>query len=158
MYPEPIWISAQQFKEYITVDERDSFNYLSVYFNVKDDPHPPLYYLLLHTVSSLFQGKVEPVMGCAINILAILGCCLCFLRLGRLLEAQGILPVGYGRILGLGACLVYGLSQGAVAATLLIRMYGLLSFWCVAFFVMHVRRWLGEGFCGNNKRLGTVDR
>ena len=156
VYPEPIWISAQQFKEYITVDERDSFNYLSVYFNVKDDPHPPLYYLLLHTVSSLFRGKVEPVMGCAINILAILGCCLCFLRLGRLLEAQGILPVGYGRILGLGACLVYGLSQGAVAATLLIRMYGLLSFWCVAFFVMHVTRWLGEGFCGKNKILGTV--
>lgn len=156
VYPEPVWISGKQFMEYISVDGQDNFNYLSVCFNVKDDNHPPLHFLLLHTVSSLFRGRVEPFMGCLINILAILGCCLCFFRLGRLLEAGEILPSGYGRPLGLCACLVYGLSQGALATTLLIRMYGLMTFWCVIFFTMHVKRWLGQGFERKKKGLAAV--
>ena len=41
VYPEPVWITAKQFRDYLTVDSEDCFNYLSVYFNVKDDNHPP---------------------------------------------------------------------------------------------------------------------
>ena len=56
VYKEPVWISARQFRDYITTDSRDHFNYLSVYFNVKDDNHPPLHFMALHTVSSVFRG------------------------------------------------------------------------------------------------------
>ena len=90
VYPEPVWIGAEQFHDYITVGEEDAFSYLSVYFNVKDDNHPPLHFMLLHTMSSLFRDTVGPFQGCAINILAILGCCVCFFGLGALLERQGI--------------------------------------------------------------------
>ena len=78
VYPEPVWISGQQFHEYLTVNSKDCFNYFSVYFNVKDDNHPPLHFMLLHTMSSMFQGVLAPFMGCFINIAAVLGCCICF--------------------------------------------------------------------------------
>ena len=73
VYPEPVWIDAERFRDYLTVGKDDGFNYLSVYFNVKDDNHPPLHFMLLHTMSSLFRGTVSPFVGCFLNILAILG-------------------------------------------------------------------------------------
>ncbi len=142
VYPEPVWIGAEQFHDYITVGEEDAFSYLSVYFNVKDDNHPPLHFMLLHTMSSLFRDTVGPFQGCAINILAILGCCVCFFGLGALLERHGILPRGYGRAVGICAALLYGLSTGGIATALLIRMYGLLTFFCVALFYVHMKKWL----------------
>ena len=156
VYPEPVWIGAEQFRDYITVGEEDAFSYLSVYFNVKDDNHPPLHFMLLHTMSSLFRDTVGPFQGCAINILAILGCCLCFFGLGALLERHGILPRGYGRAVGICAALLYGLSTGGIATALLIRMYGLLTFFCVALFYVHMKKWLEKGFGGKNRTLTAV--
>ena len=143
VYPEPVWISKEQFQDYVATGEEDRFSYLSVYFNVKDDNHPPLHFMLLHTMSSLFPGTIVPMLGCVINLLAILGCMICFLRLGLLLEEGGLLPKGYGGILGVGASLLYGLSAGGIATALLIRMYGLMTFFCVALFYLHVKKWLG---------------
>ena len=56
VYEEPAWITSGQFRDYVTVDGSDAFDYLSVYFNVKDDNHPPVHFMLLHTMSSLFPG------------------------------------------------------------------------------------------------------
>ena len=60
VYEEPVWISAEQFRDYVTVDGDDAFDYLSVYFNVKDDNHPPVHFMLLHTMSSVFRGTLSP--------------------------------------------------------------------------------------------------
>lgn len=156
VYPEPVWISRQQFNDYITVGEDDGFNYLSVYFNVKDDNHPPLHFMLLHTMSSLFRGSAAPFLGCFLNILAILGCAVCFFWLGDLLEKQKILPSGYGKAGGICACLLYGLSTGGIATALLIRMYGMVTFFCVALFSLHVKKWLEGGFGKRNRALAAV--
>lgn len=67
VYEQPVWITREQFHEYITVGDRDGFNYPSVYFNVKDDNHPPLYFMLVHTMSSLFRDRISPWMGCVFN-------------------------------------------------------------------------------------------
>ena len=50
VYEEPVWITDRQFQDYVTVDQKDAFDYLSVYFNVKDDNHPPVHFMLLHTI------------------------------------------------------------------------------------------------------------
>ena len=39
VYEEPVWIGRETFTDYVMVDAADDFNYLSVYFNVKDDNH-----------------------------------------------------------------------------------------------------------------------
>lgn len=154
VYEEPVWIGAQQFRDYITVNRDDAFQYLSVYFNVKDDNHPPLHFMLLHTVSSIFQGKVKPFMGCAINIASILATCLLIIAMGRMGEGTGI-PLWNSKT-GLLAALLYGLSSGAVATALLTRMYGLMTFFCVALLAIHVKKWRDKSFDVKNGWLIAV--
>ena len=154
VYEEPVWITAEQFHDYITVED-DAFNYLSVYFNVKDDNHPPVHFMLLHTMSSLFQGQAKPWMGCVINMVCVAICMVLLMRLGNLLA-----PV-FGmekrsRLLGILAALLYGCSTGAMATTLLIRMYGVVTCLCVALLYIHVKKWLAGGFASGNKGLIAV--
>ncbi|MBP5281397.1 MAG: hypothetical protein J6Z22_02750, partial [Lachnospiraceae bacterium] len=139
VYPEPVWIDRETFVEYVTVDHEDDFNYLSVYFNVKDDNHPPLHFMLLHTMSSLFQGSISPVMGCFINLCFVLGTMILLMKLAR--DCMTLMGCGdQGRITGVGAAVLYGLSAGALSTTLLIRMYAMLTFFCVLLLYVHLRK------------------
>lgn len=151
VYEEPVWIERQQFKDYITVGEDDAFNYLSVYFNVKDDNHPPVHFMLLHTVSSVFKNKITPIMGCVINLAAVAGILILLIKLGKI-YAQSF-GIEDERAFKLTAALFYGLSAGAVATSLLIRMYALLAFFCVAYFYIIVKKWREDDFERHNKLL-----
>lgn len=133
VYEEPVWISAQQFKDYVTTDSRDNFNYLSVYFNVKDDNHPPLHFMALHTVSSVFRGKISPWMGCGINLLLILGICVLLMKIcGEFLNGS--------EEFGAAVCILYACSMAGIATLLLIRMYAMLTFFCVAELYLHMEK------------------
>lgn len=155
VYEEPVWITSWQFRDYVTVDGSDAFDYLSVYFNVKDDNHPPVHFMLLHTMSSLFPGTLSPWLGCTINLICVGITLWLLLRLGRQLsEIFGMEE--QGRLLGILAVLLYGLSTGALASVLLIRMYCLLSCLCVALLSMHVEKWKEHGFDRSNKGLIAI--
>ena len=155
VYEEPVWITSGQFRDYVTVDGSDAFDYLSVYFNVKDDNHPPVHFMLLHTMSSLFSGTLSPWLGCTINLICVGITLWLLLRLGRKLsEIFGMEE--QGRLLGILAVLVYGLSTGVLASVLLIRMYCLLSCLCVALLSMHVEKWKEHGFDRRNKGLIAI--
>ena len=155
VYEEPAWITSGQFRDYVTVDGSDAFDYLSVYFNVKDDNHPPVHFMLLHTMSSLFPGTLSPWLGCTINLICVGVTLWLLLRLGRQLsEILGMEE--QGRLLGIFAVLLYGLSTGALASVLLIRMYCLLSCLCVALLSMHVEKWKEHGFDRSNKGLIAI--
>lgn len=155
VYEEPVWITAEQFQDYITVENGDDFHYLSVYFNVKDDNHPPLHFMLLHTISSLFRDRAEAWMGCIINMICVAVSMLLLMRLGRLLAPVYGLEEK-GRFLGLLAALLYGLSTGCMATTLLIRMYGVVTCLCVSLLYIHVKKWLAEEFDKKNKGLIAI--
>lgn len=155
VYEEPAWITSGQFQDYVTVDGSDAFDYLSVYFNVKDDNHPPVHFMLLHTMSSLFPGILSPWLGCTINLICVGITLWLLLRLGRKLsEIFGMEE--QGRLLGIFAVLLYGLSTGALASVLLIRMYCLLSCLCVALLSMHVEKWKEHEFDRSNKGLIAI--
>lgn len=155
VYEEPAWITSGQFRDYVTVDGSDAFDYLSVYFNVKDDNHPPVHFMLLHTMSSLFPGTLSPWLGCTINLICVGITLWLLLRLGRQLsEIFGMEE--QGRLLGILTVLLYGLSTGALASVLLIRMYCLLSCLCVALLSMHVEKWKEHGFDRSNKGLIAI--
>lgn len=155
VYDEPVWITAGQFQDYVTVDGSDAFDYLSVYFNVKDDNHPPVHFMLLHTMSSVFQRTLSPWLGCTINLICLGITLWLLLQLGRqLADIFGMEEKG--RQLGILAVLLYGMSTGALATVLLIRMYGLLSCLCVALFSVHVDKWENRGFEKKNKGLIAI--
>lgn len=152
VYEEPVWITDRQFQDYVTVGGSDAFDYLSVYFNVKDDNHPPVHFMLLHTMSSVFQRTLSPWLGCTINLVCLGITLWLLLRLGRQLADIFDLE-GKGRQLGILAVLLYGMSTGALASVLLIRMYCLLSCLCVALFSVHVKKWKNREFDKKNKGL-----
>lgn len=155
VYEEPVWITSEQFSDYITVKSGDAFNYLSVYFNVKDDNHPPLHFMALHTVSSLFQGRISPWMGCVINMAAVVWVMVLLYRICLLMAP--VLGLGKdGRRLGLMTALFYGLSTGALATVLLIRMYGMLTLWCVLYFYLILKKWQDASFDRKNGKLILV--
>lgn len=58
--------------------------------------------------------------------------------------------------MGILAVLLYGLSTGALASVLLIRMYCLLSCLCVALLSIHVEKWKEHGFDRSNKGLIAI--
>ncbi len=160
VYEEPVWIDNETFRDYITVGEEDGFSYLSVYFNVKDDNHPPLHFMVLHTVSSLFRGEATPVMGCVINLICVLGVMILLMDISRMLMKIWGVPE-WGKYAGLLSATLYGLSVGAVSTTLLIRMYAMVTFWCVALLAIHVRKLYsymvgGSDFTEHNRRLILV--
>lgn len=155
VYEEPVWITAEQFRDYVTVDKGDAFNYLSVYFNVKDDNHPPIHFMLLHTMSSLFQSRIHPIMGCVINMVAVAVSMLLLMKCGRLLAVL-LGMEEHGRTLGLLAALLYGISTGALASVLLIRMYCVMTCLCVTLFYYHLKKWQTKGFACKNKGLIAV--
>lgn len=163
VYEQPVWISREQFRDYITVGERDGFNYLSVYFNVKDDNHPPLYFMLVHTMSSIFRGRISPWMGCVFNLAAVLGCCVLMFAMGRLLAACHCVEERIGECWGLCSALLYGCSAGAIATALFIRMYGLMTLLCMLTLYLHLQKWLSaqkdliqKDFTQKNKLLILV--
>ena len=156
VYEEPVWISEEQFEDYVTTGEGDRFNYLSVYFNVKDDNHPPVHFMLLHTISSFFPGKAAPMMGCVINIAVLVGCAILLMKLGASLDSWGITRSGFGKHFGMIAALMYGCSQAGTATVLLIRMYGVLTFLCMLTFYLHLKKWQENSFDKKNVMLIVV--
>lgn len=156
VYEEPVWISREEFQAYVTTGQRDRFNLISVYFNVKDDNHPPVHFMLLHLISSVFPGTVSVWFGCIINLCTLVGICACMMAGGTLLERHGVLPEGMGKKWGILAAVFYGFSAGAVATTLLIRMYGLMTFCCVLTLYFHVKKWLEGSFDKKNKGLIAI--
>lgn len=143
IYEEPVWITAQQFQDYITTDSRDNFNYLSVYFNVKDDNHPPLHFMALHTISSIWKGQISPWMGCSINLVMILGICILLRKISREFFNKT-------EEFACAVCVIYAWSMAGLATLLLIRMYAMLTFFCMAELYLHLRkRKTGQWKTGN---------
>lgn len=112
-------ISREALMEYVEVDDGQQFAFDSVFYNQSKDVHPPLYYCVVHAVSSLFPGTFSKWIGLAIN-LVFFGLALFFLyRLSKeLLDDRDAAVL---------VMLAYGMSQACLSTLVLIRMYMLMS-------------------------------
>lgn len=149
VYDAPVWISRDMFQNYVRCDSGDDFNLLSVYFNVKDDNHPPLHFMLLHLVTSVFKGEISAWHGCVINLAAMAGVLWILGLLGDTVFKcrKNIYTV----------MILAGFSMGMAATTLWIRMYALLTLWVVWSLYLHVRKVAyieDECFIRVNKKTG----
>ena len=128
--------TQEDIQEYLTVGENDAFSFGSVYYNQTQDVHPPLYYMLIHLVSSLFRGSSSMWIGLGVNVVLYLLtlAALYFLAL-RLYGSEE---------LGAIAVLLYGLSVIGTSTVMMIRMYMLLTLFTVLL-ALAVLRVLREG-------------
>lgn len=142
VYVQAVWIDRDDFLEFVATGDRDRFNFVSVYYNVIRDTHPPLYYMALHLSASLFPGKMLPWIGSLVNLAAMTVTCIFLLKTGELLTG--------GKRAGTIAMLFYCLSAGGIATVLLIRMYSMLTMFCVISLYLHLKKWkMGDYRCHN---------
>ena len=115
----------------MTVQKGERFAYGSVIYNQSQDVHPPLFYLLLHTVSSFFPGRYSKWFGIGINLV-------CFLISGGFLWLLGsrLMKCPW---LGLVPVTIWGFSAGAVSYTIYIRMYMVMTLFTVLSGYLHER-------------------
>jgi hypothetical protein len=119
-YSPYIWIKAEAFKEFITVQENERF---SLYDNGFDTAHPSLYFFLLHTVSSFFPNQFSKWYGFSINLLCYIGTIIVIYLLANCLF--------HSKKKALLASAIWTFSLGAISGVLYLRMYLLLTFFTV---------------------------
>ena len=124
------WVSGQDYRDYLAVSESNTFNYASVYYNQRGDVHPPLYYILLHTVCSVFQGTFSKWFGLGINF--------AMLTATLLLLYHMIKKHLGGTMVALSVTAAYGLSNGFMTSAMYLRMYALLTFMTVLYCHVHL--------------------
>ena len=56
------------YKKYLSVNKTSRFNYYKVWENQSKDVHPPMYYVFLHSICSLFPEKFSKCYAGSINL------------------------------------------------------------------------------------------
>lgn len=127
---KPVWKTPQEAKEYLVVSEGEQFNFISPYYNQINSNNPPLFYMLVHLVSSLFTGVFSKYIIFGINLVFILATCLLI---------RGILKAFNKDHLSIPAVLLYGLSAGGISTVLFFRMYAMLTFFVVLYMYLNIK-------------------
>ena len=126
----PVWKTPSDAKDYLTVTEDEIFNYISPYYNQTRDVHPPLFYFLVHLVSSFALGSFSKYIIFSINLVFMLLTCLVLRKILKLYNRDYlIVPV----------TILYGLSMGAISMVIFFRMYAMLTFFCMAYFYLTLK-------------------
>ena len=128
------WNAGAYFDKFVEVEAGERFAYGSVKYNNSLDAHPPLYYYLIHTVSSLFPGSFTKWVGLGLNFLLFVG-------------IQIVLYLLVSEVTGKKLCGVAAVAlNGGLASTmdmmLFTRMYALLTFFAVLLVYVHYHLYL----------------
>ncbi len=125
------WLPKDYLKDYIEVAPGEGFHYGSVVYNQTKDNHPPLFYLVLHTVCSFFPGSFSKWYGIVPNLLY-------FIVVDLLLYVLAEKLFGDWRF-SLLVMSAWGFSVGAVSCAIYIRMYMLMALWLMALLCLYER-------------------
>lgn len=114
------WVDTKLYKDYFTVNENNRFSYKGIVEKLSFDVHPPLYYIILHTLSSIYYGSFSKWLGLSINIVLFILISIGIFKLSKLFfkdEKYAILPM-----------MLWGFSDIGISTMLFIRMYALQTF------------------------------
>ena len=124
------WLSGGDMKKDFFVQEGEQFHYGKVIELQSYDVHPPVFYLLLHTVCSLTPGIYSIWQGLALNILyALITTVFLYLILEKLIRNQRA---------AFFVSLVCITNPGVISNVMFIRMYMLLTMWMVLAIWLHL--------------------
>ncbi|MCR4841396.1 MAG: glycosyltransferase family 39 protein [Lachnospiraceae bacterium] len=124
------WITGETFKDYITVNPGQEFDYGNVIYNLKQDIHPPLYFLILHTICSFFPGQFSKWYSFPINIVAFVILQFFLFALVRKLTKSDL--AGYVVVA------FYGFSGAGLNTFVFARQYALLAMFGVMLMYFHL--------------------
>lgn len=133
--------SKDMFNDYLSVDLEDRFNYQMVWENQSKDVHPPLYYAVIHTISSLMPGIFTMWVAVGINLFFMILTLPAIYLLSKQLFANDKLA--------LVICFCFITSSLTISVTMFMRMYVMLlciTTWLTYFHIKWLdakrRKWL----------------
>lgn len=111
------WYNTEEFNQYLTAQPDSRFNYQNTINNLKKDVHPPLFHILLHTVSSFMPQKLSKYQAGSINLIAYVLTLIMIYKLARKFFKQ--------RLIANLIIAFYGFSNVGIASVVFLRMYAL---------------------------------
>lgn len=131
------WHPSDYFRDYLTIDKTEAFDIYGTYQSITRDVHPPVFYILLEMLCSVFSwifpGAFSKWCGILINIFFLFLSVLVLYRLAReLCGSKGF---------AFAVCILYGFSVGAVSTAVFLRMYAIFTFASVLFLYMNTLLW-----------------
>lgn len=112
-------MSGDYFYQYVVADKNSAFKYGHIIDNSLKDSHPILYYLILHTFSSMFVGEFSKWFGIVPNIIFLIMALILLYRIGRIIykyKHSVFIPL-----------LCWGISAICINNVVFIRMYMILT-------------------------------
>lgn len=125
------WLTSADWVAGLSVDPNHIFSYSSVIFNQGMDVHPPLYYIVLHSICSLFPGEYSRWFGLMPNVV--------FFIITQFFLYKSTKMVIKSKWISLSVCIIYGFSWGAINTAVFIRMYMLLTLLGIGSFFAHLK-------------------
>lgn len=130
VYSNKNWVENSYYTNLLNVSKENQFQYETVSQNCALSQRAPLYYYLLHTISSIFGSLHVFRLGFSINIVFLF------------LSAFVILAIGkkyfHSSWVGLAAALMYSLSLGCFSATVCATPYIMVSFFLLIACQIHL--------------------
>lgn len=143
------WRDGSEFGNYITVQPGEQFRIDSVWYNEKDDMHPPLHPALLHIISSFFPNTFSKYFSYLINVIAMaVGQIYLFRCASRLCKSD---------FLAVLVCLLWGFSGGFINMNVYLRAYSMMIMLGEMLLFYHIRLYNSEGSLkGNLIKIGLI--
>lgn len=124
------WLSSEDMEKDFYVQEGEAFHYGQVIQLQSYDVHPPVFYLLLHTVCSLMPGVYSIWQGLSLNILyALIATVFLYLILEKVTKSHWA---------AFAISLVCITNPGVISNVMFIRMYMLLTLWMMIAVWLHL--------------------
>lgn len=125
------WHTKDYYKDYLSVNEDEKWDWKPVYENQKNDVHPPLYYLLLRIFASFTINEFTKWTGIILNMLIFVFSSIFIYLIGT--------KIFKNKKMALFSCLIVGLTLGALETTIYIRMYELANLFVLILTYLHIK-------------------
>lgn len=138
----PYYYTGDDFKYYLRTNDQTAFQYDSVYYNQINDRHPPLYYLILHTICSVCKGKFSWWYGFSINIISFV--------IAQIFMYLLSAAITHSKKLGLLITAYWGFTVGCISCYDFVRMYGMTVMFALIYAYLSVECYTVKQFTWKN--------
>lgn len=136
------WMERDELRNDFVVLPGEKFRYDVVKQMQSWDVHPPVYYYIFHTASSLFPDLFSKWTGIGVNIIAYVISYL-LLAYGAYMTVtwkdQGEICARWGGLLAFLTCLAWGFCAAVISGVMFIRMYQWLTLFILLCMDLHLR-------------------
>ena len=131
------WYQGTDFVTPLTAQNGHTFDYNLVWENQTNDTHPPLYFILLHTICSFFPGVFSKWFALSVNILSLLIIEIVVYKIAKLLFRDN-------QWMPLVCVAAYAGSISVVTQALFLRMYMVQQIFTSLALLIHIKILYGK--------------